>query len=216
MNAKLEAVSTVTEQADTAPTRRRTVAIAVALVVLLVVAGGAWALLRGGDETAPYADDAATGRLTLCDADGKAVTEGAIKDAPFAAYVVGSTAAPAAYQGASQTASLYAYQPREGHAADEFSGQILAASSRYTSTAHPAAQVTDQSSTLADFVAAYPAEWDGFVELRLILTVEGNTPRASEYDALDLQIEGDRWHVVGATGGADCAGVADTTSNAIS
>jgi hypothetical protein len=153
------------------------------LVATLVVVG-----FDRGSGSAPYGDDAATGRLTLCDASGHAVTSGSVGDA--LATVVGETpvggdAAPGA------TATLFAYQPREGTGASEWTGLALSAPG-----AVDAATVTlrlgDDSTTLAQFLAGYPATWDGWVQLRLVVA-SPDAGVAPTYDAVDVRVDGDHW-----------------------
>jgi len=91
---------------------------------------------------------------------------------------------------------LYAYQPRDGVSPGEWSGEMLTASARYSNPAHPMAQATAADSTLADFVDAYPPQWNGFVQLRIYLGAPDQPIFSATYAATDLQISGDTWTVV--------------------
>jgi hypothetical protein len=186
----------------TPPWRRRPVVAGAVVVVILAVAAATW-LLRSGDAEAPYADPQSTGTLTLCGSDGKPVTSGSTTRAPFVFRAVGATAAQGALAGTGRTATLYAFQPRQGTGSQEWSGQLLTAASDYTSTAHPMAQATDQDVPLKNFLTAFPARWDGFVQLRLYLA-SPQTGEAATYDSVDVQVDGGSWKVVGPTGTASC------------
>ncbi|MCX6397251.1 MAG: hypothetical protein NTV23_12240 [Propionibacteriales bacterium] len=196
-----------------APARadRTKVWIAIAAAGVLVGLATGWFVVHQ-DPEAPYTDPAATGTLTFCNVDGSEVTRGSTKDAPFADLVVGSTAVDGQYaQGG--TATLLAYQPREGVSPEEFSGGLLTKATTVTDVAHPFARISDRSTTLADFTAAYPATWDGYVQLRLVVGGVGAPPRA-KYDTADVRIDGDRWELV-TGGGGDCRGTAQTARNPV-
>lgn len=187
---------------STAAARSRRGLLVAGLVVVLVVAGALTWLLRG-DGGAPYEDAASTGALTLCDAQGNVVTHGSTKDAPFVARAVASTAAQglAAEQG--RTATLYAFQPREGAEPGEWSGQQLTAASTYTNVAHPMAQATGEDIPLQSYLVAFPARWDGFVQLRLYLAAPA-AGQGTTYDTADLKVDGDAWERVGPRGTGSC------------
>jgi hypothetical protein len=180
----------------------------VVVVIVGALVTAALLHLRGGEDRAPYDDARSSGLLTLCGPDGKPVTDGAVTDKPFASVVLGSTAAPAGYDGDGRVAVLYAHQPREGVEAGEFSGLQLIAPTAYADAAGPAAALAPTSTTLADFVAAYPATYDGYVQLRLVLSSPEGGALTGQYDTADLRIDGDRWHLVRG-GSASCAGAAD-------
>lgn len=175
------------------------------VVVLLVVLGGAGVLtwLLRGDAEAPYSDASASGALTLCNAQGNVVTKGSTKDAPFVSRAVASTAAKglAAEQG--RTATLFAFQPREGAEPGEWSGQQLTAASSYTNAAHPMAQATDEDIPLQSFLVAFPTRWDGFIQLRVYLA-SPSAPQGGTYDTADIKVDGDSWERVGPSGTGTC------------
>ena len=189
-----------------ARTGRRT-APAVAVVVVLAAALAATVWWRAGaDEAAvPYEDPRSSGAITLCSADGKAVTEGSVGDSPFVPLVVGETAVPEGTDPTGAVATLFAYQPRAGITAAEFSGAIISAAGLLADPTQPAVAVQEGSWSLADFTSAFPADLDGFVQLRLYLgTPEAGTLTDQPYDTADLRVDGDRWELVQG-GSASCA-----------
>ena len=179
----------------------RLVVAGAAVVGVAAVAIAAVTLLDGAKP--PYDDPAATGLLTLCDSTGHARTEGKVGE-PLASVVIGSSAAPKGYDTRGAVASLFAYQPRPSIQPDEFSGLQLTGSSVFTNPSHPAVQVTAKSTTIGDFVVAFPAQLDGFVQLRLLLSAPQAGTQTDRYDSADLKIDGGRWHVVRG-GTSDCS-----------
>jgi hypothetical protein len=102
-------------------------------------------------------------------------------------------------------ATLFGYQPREGVSTSEFSGMAVTAASTLADPSRPAALVTEDAWSLADFVTAFPAEDDGFVQLRLYLgTADAGTLSDRPYDTADLRVDGDRWELLRG-GTASCA-----------
>lgn len=210
MTEAVTGTSTGTSTGTTAPARprRRPVVGLLAVVVLLVlVVVGAlvWRQLAGDDGApeAPYTDASATGRLTLCDADGAAVASGSTTDQPFATTVVAPTAATGGYDVDGKAAVLFAYQPRPGVGSDEWSGLQLTAPTAYDDASRPTATVSAQATTLGQFLAGYPAVADGFVQLRVVLGAPGASASPT-YDSLDLHIDGDRWEAVDVGDPAAC------------
>lgn len=186
--------------------RRPIVVAVVALGCIVIVAALVFWRVNGEEESAvPYDDAQAGGLLTLCSADGKAVTEGKISDSPFADVVLGETALPSSLDATGAVATLYAYQPREGVATSEFSGNALTAAVGFADPDEPAAQVDEGAWTIGDFVTAFPADHDGYVQLRLVLgTPEAGTLSDQPYDTADLRVDGDTWELVRG-GTASCA-----------
>ncbi|GAA3650403.1 hypothetical protein GCM10022237_07710 [Nocardioides ginsengisoli] len=180
------------------------------LVVAVVVAAVVWRLSHRAE--APYVDAASTGGITLCSATGKAVTGGRIADRPFADVVVGETA-PAGADREGAVATLFAYQPREGVSPEEYSGSPITAATPYADPSRPAARVTAQAWSIKDFVTAFPAGFDGYVQLRLILGSPAHGSATDHYDTADIRVDGDSWELVRG-GHASCRGVdrAVTTS----
>jgi hypothetical protein len=184
--------------------RRRGVAIALvglSVLVAVAVALGIW--LTRAPSAAPYVDPAATGRLTLCGADGEALTDGSTTDQPFAASVVGATAATAGYAAEGRTAAVFAYQPREGVAPSEWTGLQLSAPTAYADAVVPQVDLTRTDTTLSQFLGGYPATYDGWVQLRLYLGAPDQPVTSQQYDTVDLQVDGSSWRAVD-TGTATC------------
>jgi hypothetical protein len=155
---------------------------------------------------APYTDAQATGYLALFDKAGDAVKSGMITDKPFADKAVGSKAAATPYSKTGHKATLMAFQPREGVAPGQWSGDTLTASTAYADVQHPAAQGTTQDFALKDFLDEFPANWDGMVELRLYLTAPGVPAQTDGYAATDIKVAGNYWVVVGGGPGAGAGG----------
>ncbi len=185
---------------------RRPIVIAVALGCVAIVAALVFWRVSGEEETTvPYDDAQSAGLLTLCSADGKAVTRGSVDDSPFAAVVLGETALPSDLDPTGAVATLYAYQPREGVGTSEFSGNALTAAVGFADPEAPAARVDEGAWTIGDFVTAFPADYDGYVQLRLVLgTPEAGTLSDRPYDTADLRVDGDAWELVRG-GDASCA-----------
>lgn len=159
----------------------------------------------GAPRAVPYDDPRAAGLLTLCSGDGKPVTEGSVEDRPFADLVVGATALPSELDPAGAVATLFAYQPREGVGSEEFSGTAVTAAGELAGPERPASRVTEDAWSIGDFVTAFPATYDGYVQLRLYLgTPEVGTLSANPYDTADLRVDGGRWELVRG-GSASCA-----------
>jgi hypothetical protein len=188
---------------------RRAVAVAVVGGVVIVAAVIFWRVTGEEDLTVPYDDAQSAGSITLCSADGKSVTEGRLDDQPFAAVVLGETALPSDLDPAGAVATLFAYQPRAGVGTSEYSGNALTAAAAFADPSRPAARVEDNAWSIGDFVTAFPADDDGYVQLRLLLGTPGaGTLSDQPYDTADLRVDGDRWELVRG-GTASCA---DATS----
>ena len=170
-----------------------------AVVVLLVATAIVAVVLVRHDSTvkAPYKDSAAAGSIGLCSRAGRQVTSGSMTAKPFVWRATGTTDATGLYAAKGRSATLYAYQPRTDVDPGEWSGQQLTAAGLYTSPAHPTAAGTAQDTDLADFVTAYPAQDDGFVQLRLYLAAPDQPQQVDSYDALDIHVTGSTWHAVG-------------------
>lgn len=189
--------------------RRRLFGLAV-LVLVLVAGGVLWATTRGSADV-PYTDPRASGVLTLCDASGQPVTSGSVAAVPFVARAVGVTPVDGGAKGVSgAAATLFAYQPRAGLGAADWSGQQLTSSSTFSSAKHPIAQATTKDIALHAFLDSYPATWDGLVQLRLYLT-STTYGTAEKYDAVTVRVDGGTWNVVGKAGTASCT-AGDATS----
>lgn len=187
--------------------------ILVGIVIGIVLVAAAVYLWPSGekDSTVPYDDPQSAGSITLCSADGEAVTEGSVDEQPFAAVVLGSTGVPSELDPAGAVATLYAYQPREGVTASEFSGTAISAAGVLADPNRPAVSVADNAWSIGDFVTAFPADLDGYVQLRLYLgTPAAGTLTDHPYDTADLRVDGDRWELVRG-GSASCADANQTS-----
>jgi hypothetical protein len=183
----------------------RIVAVTAASVAL------AWAVPAAAQaSTRPYRDVNAVGAITLCGHNGAQLTSGSISAKPFAWRAVDSTPAPTGYR-TGGTATLYAFQPRQGVDPGDWSGEQLTASSHYSSLAHPTAAATYADGTLASFLGDYPARWNGYVELRMYLGAPGQVPATVSYDAADLQVSGGTWRLLDG-GPNDCAAAGQAIS----
>ena len=148
----------------TTPRTTRTRLLALALAVGVVVAAVVVYLRLTDERTVPYEDAQSAGLLTLCSADGDAVTEGTVDDRPFADFVVGETGLPSELDPEGAVATLFAYQPRQGIDAGEFSGVPLTAAGVLADPDEPAAVVTEDVWSVSDFTVAFPATFDGYVQ----------------------------------------------------
>lgn len=155
-------------------------------------------------QDAPYTDPGAKGGITLCDSHGRAVTSGAM-NAQIATTAVGGARGQAPYDGTGRSAILLAIQPRQGVTPGEWNGKLLTALSRYEDPAHPTVEILPRDSTLRGFVDAYPADWNGLVQLRIYLRAPQTPTNTSSYSATTVQVSGDRWQQLGPAAGNVCA-----------
>ncbi|MEV5003047.1 hypothetical protein [Nocardioides sp. LML1-1-1.1] len=181
---------------------RPRVRVAAVLLVLAVGIAGVLVWRLGEDPVAPYDDARSSGRITLCLA-GERVTGGKLDERPFADVVLGSTGLPEGTDPSGAVATLFAYQPREGVGPEEFSGSPITAAVAFADPARPATRVTKEAWTLQDFVTAFPADLDGYVQLRLVLGTPAGGTLADHYDTADVRVDGDSWELVGG-GDASC------------
>jgi hypothetical protein len=159
-------------------------------------------------KTAPYVDKNSSGTISLCDQQGKLITQGSVATTPVAWKAVDSTAAPATYSVKGASATLYAYQPRKGVDPGDWSGEQLSGSATFASPAHPTAVLTGLDESLAEFIADYPATWDGFVELRIYLGAPDLVSHTRPYDTANIEVSGKSWHQLGTPAVACAAGSA--------
>lgn len=180
---------------------RRTTSLVLMSVVLPFAGPGA----AQANDTVPFTDPNAQGRLTLCDAEGHMLTEGTLDDAPFANVVVSDTPAKPGYDHthAAKT-TLFAYTPVENVDPGDWISFQISGSSYFSNDAHPMAEVTYRDYTLRDYATSYPHRWDGLVQLRFALGAARKPLILQPYPAAVLKIEGDRWRVVQG-GPDDCA-----------
>jgi hypothetical protein len=186
----------------------RVLAAAVGLVVVglpLLAASPASAA-----SAVPYSDPRAKGFIAFCDGSGHQVTSGRITDLPFVATAISSEAAPSGYAVKNGKATLYAFQPRQGVDPGDWSSEPLSGSSIYSNAAHPMASVTTADQALQQVLQAYPAHWDGLLQLRMFLSAPDTQPYTEAYPATDIRITGDTWTVV--DGGTISCSVGKTIS----
>lgn len=196
---------TIEVERPTSGRRPTWLALTAIVAVVAVAAVGALIVVRGGAETVPYDDAASSGLLTLCDSKGHEVTEGKITDKPFAPIVLGGSRLDSQVPSdAVAIGTLYGYQPRDGVEPLEFSGAPIGGPVPFTDHDKPATRVVEDGYSLAEFTSIYPAQVDGYIQLRLITSVDGFGAFAESYDTADLKIDGDRWKVVRG-GHASCA-----------
>lgn len=169
---------------------RPVVAFLVALVTSMGLAG------CSSSKAVPYHDAAVTGALALCDRNGHEITHGTTTVAPFVWRAVSAVAAKPPYDKAGRTATLYAFQPRQGTDPRYWSGALLTTSSQYTNAAHPMSQLTAGDLPLSNFLSTFPPHWDGLIQLRLYLGAPGVPPYSASYAAADVRVTGTTWQVV--------------------
>lgn len=178
-------------------------AIATVAVAVLVVVGVVVWHAHTGTGSVPYADPAVTGRLTLCAADGTPLTKGSVTDRPFATAILGDTPASGGYAAQGRTATLLAAQPRAGVDAAEWSTLQLTPGQAYPNPSAPMVTPDRATTTLGQFLTAYPAVDAGWVQLRVVLGGRGLPTQTQTYAALDLHVSGDTWTVAD-PGSASC------------
>lgn len=192
---------------------RRVAVLALLAGVLVVAAVLVWSRTGAEATAAPYDDPQAAAGITLCSADGTPVTGGSVDDTPFAAVALGSTGIPSDVDDTGAVGTLYAYQPREGVSPSEFSGTAITAAGVLADPDRPAVAVTEDSWSLRDFVTAFPADLDGYVQLRLYLgSPAAGTLSDQPYDTADLRVDGDRWELVDG-GNAACTATQTSEEN---
>jgi len=148
-------------------------------------------------DAVPFSDPNAHGGIGLCDKAGNQITSGRIGDHPFAGRAVSSAPAPAGY-GADQRgkATLFAYQPRYGVDPGDWSGQQMTGSSLFSNDRSPMAEGTVLDPSVGDFVSAFPAKWEGLVQLRMTFGAPDKPGVLEPYPAAVLRVQGDRWTLV--------------------
>ena len=157
----------------------------------------------GADAGVPYTDPDAVGYIGLCNQAGQQITGGDIDTAPFAWRAVSSQPAPVSYSGPTRTAILLAYQPLMGLAPSDWSGDELTASARDSNPAAPTAAATSADESLAQYMLEFKPDWDGFLQLRMYLGAANEQQYSVQYPALNIQVTGQTWQVVGG-GPVDC------------
>lgn len=148
-------------------------------------------------DTLPFNDTSAQGSIGLCDATGTPIHSGSLTDRPFVPMAASSVPAPEGFTAANKAkATLYAFQPRQNIDPGEWSGMQLTGSSIYADSNRPMVAGTSLDYALREFIAAYPAKWDGLVELRIYYTAPNRIPYRSTFPATVLRVTGNTWTVV--------------------
>jgi hypothetical protein len=147
--------------------------------------------------TVPYTDPGASGYIGLCDQRGHQITSGRVDAAPFVWRAVSSVPAPPSYNGAGRTAALLGYLAMKALPPGDWSGELLTASTRYSNPLAPTAQATGRDESLSALMSDFPAQWEGFYELRIYLGAPDRETYEVKYPALNIQVKGDEWHAVG-------------------
>jgi hypothetical protein len=152
----------------------------------------------------PFTDPNINGWLTFCGRNDKPVTSGSLETVPFVWKTISSSKAPAGYDGATGRAALYAYQPIQYVDPGDWSGAILTAGSAFSNPAHPVAQATNADQPLLGFTQAYPAHWQGLVEIRMLYTASDKPELTTPYAAAVIRVSGGKWTLVQG-GDASCS-----------
>jgi hypothetical protein len=167
------------------------------------------------DSSIPWQDNDAQGVITLYDKSGQVLTEGSVDTHPFAWSAVGSVPAKAPYDGAGHNATLMAYQPRQGVLPGLWSGDLLTATTAYTNPDKPTVLATASDFSLGDFIKEFPPQWDGLIQLRLLLGATGQSTPSTPYAALAIKVTGGNWSVVGATPATSSSGAARSPRSSV-
>jgi hypothetical protein len=167
-------------------------ALAAPMAPALVTAGPASAAT-----TIPYSDPNASGYIGLCDQSGHQIASGRVDAAPFVWRAVSSVPAPDSYNGAGRTAALLGYLAMPALPPGDWSGELLTSSTRYSNPQAPTAEATRRDESLSALVADFPAQWEGFYELRIYLGAPDRETYQVKYPALNIQVKGNEWRAVG-------------------
>ena len=185
----------------------RRVRAAVTLAALAV--GGASAAVPLADASVtsaagrvPFTDPNVDGWLTFCSRSDQPVTSGSLYTVPFVWKAISSAKPPAGYGGLTGRGTLYAYQPIQYVDAGDWSGSQLTAASAYSNASHPVAQATNGDVPLIGFTEAYPAHWQGLVEIRMLYTAVDKPQLQLPYAAAVVRISGSKWTLVEGGGGS--------------
>jgi hypothetical protein len=190
----------------------RLAAVLVTAATALSTGGGSAAYASGA---VPWTDTAVTGAIGLCDSSGHAIEGGNVNTTPFVWRAVSSTAAPSPYNAAGRTATLYAFQPRQGVAPGDWSGDMLTSSTRYTNPAHPMTEATGGDLSLAGFIGEFPPAWNGLLQLRMYLSAPNQPADSLSYPATTIKVTGSTWSVVNGGTGPCTAGSAESIESIV-
>jgi hypothetical protein len=181
------------------PIRLAGAALAVTTLWLggMVAVGLPVATAGGATPSVPYSDPRAAGDIGLCNEKGQQIASGSINSPSFVSKAVSTTAAESSVSGSGRTATLYAFQPIKGEDPAYWSGEPLTGASVYSNTSAPTAVSTNRDPALSNFLAAFPASWDGFLQLRMYLGAPGQSPYVATYPTLNVYVSGQTWQAVG-------------------
>lgn len=178
-------------------TARRATAAALGVAAMLMAAFVALTAAHpaaGAD--VPYDDQSSAGYITFFDAANKPMTSGSIDARPFVRRAVASVAAASPYDGDGRTATLVAYQPRQGVEPADWSGDVLTISTPYADAQHPMAKAEAEDFSLSDYFLNLPPRWDGYIQLRMYYGVPGEPTLTTSYPSTDIKVSGGTWSVV--------------------
>lgn len=148
-------------------------------------------------DSVPFSDPNAQGQIGLCDGNGHPVQNGSTISHPYVVAAGSSQAAPSGYTASKGAkATLYAFQPRQNVDPGQWSGFQLTGSSAYADANHPLVSGTNLDPSLKDFVTAFPAKWDGLVQLRIYYTAPNKVASKRTYPAAVLRVQGNQWTLV--------------------
>ncbi|HTR70005.1 MAG TPA: hypothetical protein VMH41_07225 [Mycobacteriales bacterium] len=162
----------------------------------LIAAGSLAVAAVPARASAPVPSDPyAQGHVGFCNSHGQQITHGSVYDKPFVWRAVSTAAAPQPFNGKGRKATLYAFQPRPGIDAAQWSGDTLTAASVYTNASVPMAQATSRDLALSDFLNDYPAMAGHYIELRVLYS-SVDTGYSTNYAASFIDVTGTTWHSV--------------------
>jgi hypothetical protein len=170
--------------------RRRALVAAAAALAMAISACGT------NTSDLPYEDKASTGMLALYDDGGHRIISGNINDKPFAHFAVSAQKAPAPYDKDGRKAALLAFQPRQGIDPAKWGGDFLTGSTSYSDASRPTASGTGEDISLANFIAEFPPQWDGLIQLRIYLGAPQQPGLTERYVTADIRVRDQTWTAV--------------------
>lgn len=175
--------------------RSRLSSVALVLAGLLAVLGLLPASASAA--SAPYTDPNAIGYLGFCNAADQQITSGSIMTQPFVVKAVSSIPPPAHYSPPQGRAVLYVFQPIQYVDPSDWSGKQLTAATAYTNAQVPMTVGTKLDPSMFNFSSVFPLHVNGFAQVRMYYTAQGQTEYAFKYPAANVQITGNTWKQVG-------------------
>jgi len=154
----------------------------------------------------PFHDEYQHGWLTFCNRNNQPVTSGKLATQPFVWKTISSAAPPAGYRDKTARVTLYAYQPIQYVDPGDWSGVALTGASVFSNPDHPVVQATGLDQPILGFTRAYPAHWDGLVEIRMMYTAIEKEQLPTPYAAAVIRVTGTTWTLVAGGGGSCSAG----------